>query len=86
MTPLLSAGGSAAFIVYHGLEQNGTGKNTLFVTINAPGYFTLRYVLSHLLLLWQIVEIFLDFKQVGILISRFAYVIMPVGKRDYKSM
>ena len=51
MTPLLSAGGSAAFIVYHGLEQNGTGKNTLFVTINVPGYFTLRYVLSHLLLL-----------------------------------
>ncbi len=31
-------------------------------------------------------EIFLDFKQVGILIPRFAYAIMPVGKRDCKSM
>lgn len=37
-------------------------------------------------ILRQTVENFLDFKQVGILISKFAYAIIAVGKRDCKSM
>lgn len=36
--------------------------------------------------LTETAEIFLDFKQVGILISRFAYAIMPLGKRNDESM
>ena len=41
---------------------------------------------SFMPILRQTAEIFLDFKQVGILISKFAYAIIAVGKRDCKSM
>ena len=41
---------------------------------------------SFMPILRQTAEIFLDFKWVGILISKFAYAIIAVGKRENKSM